>query len=228
MSGRTDVRPAPLPGWQTEAAQALVTVLKTRWAQRSATRVRSRRRPSMNFESALITFMSAAACRLAVMLHPLAGFAGSRSVELNPGTVGLTLFQPSGYRRMGDPGFAPTILSTQERQITDVLNLVRGAHTIKLGAEMRWSQFNIFQVAAPNGSFSFTGQFTQNPIDGDGGSSIADELLGLPISSTISSLLDLGNRQHVPSAFIQDDYKVNRRLTLNLGVRYDYSRRLWR
>jgi hypothetical protein len=47
-------------------------------------------------------------------------------------------------------------------------------------------------------------------------------LLGLPTSSTISSLLDLGNRQHVPSAFVQDDYKVNRHLTLNLGVRYDY------
>ncbi|MFL6350705.1 MAG: TonB-dependent receptor domain-containing protein [Bryobacteraceae bacterium] len=143
-------------------------------------------------------------------------------VPINPGTVGLTLFNARGYRRIGDPGFAPTILSTQERQITDVLNLVRGGHTIKLGGEIRWSQFNIFQLPAPNGSFSFTGQFTQNPSDGNGGSSIADELLGLPTSSTISSLLDLGNRQHVPSAFVQDDYKVNRHLTLNLGVRYDY------
>jgi hypothetical protein len=143
-------------------------------------------------------------------------------VPNNPGTVGLTLFRPSGYTRIGDPGYAPTILSTQERQITDVLNLVRGGHTIKVGAEIRWSQFNIFQVAAPNGSFSFTGQFTQNPLDGSGGSSIADELLALPTTSTISSLLDLGNRQHVPSAFIQDDYKVNSRLTVNLGVRYDY------
>ncbi len=143
-------------------------------------------------------------------------------VPNNPGTNGVTLFVPSGYRRIGSPGFAPTILASQERQITDVLTLIRGGHSIKIGGEIRWSQFNIFQVPAPNGSFSFTGQFTQNPLDGDGGISIADELLGLPASSTISSLLNMGNRQHVPSGFVQDDWKVNAHLTLNLGVRYDF------
>src|SRR5947209_5398682 len=134
-------------------------------------------------------------------------------VPNNPGTNGITLFRPNGYTRVGDPGYAPTILSTEERQITDVLNLVRGSHTIKIGGEMRWSQYNIFQIPAPNGSFSFTGQFTQNPADGSGGISLADELLGLPTTSTIASLLELGDRQHVPSVFIQDDYKVNSRLT---------------
>ena len=141
----------------------------------------------------------------------------------NPSTNGITLFRPSGYRRTGDPGFAPTILASQERQIRDALSLTRGRHTIKVGAEMRWSEFNIFQVADPNGTFVFTGQFTSDPAGiVDSGSSIADELLGLPLTSSISTLLNLGNRQHVPNVFAQDDFKVNRRLTLNLGVRYDY------
>src|SRR5262249_20741511 len=62
----------------------------------------------------------------------------------DPRVNGLTLFAPSGgYRRVGDPRYAPTLLASQERQITDVLTLVRGAHTIKLGGEIRWSQFNI-------------------------------------------------------------------------------------
>jgi len=135
---------------------------------------------------------------------------------------GLTLFVPGGYRRVGDPRFAPTILASQERQISDVLNLVRGAHTIKFGGEMRWSQFNILQVTAPRGQFNFTGQFTQSPVDGSGGSSLADMLLGLPITARISTIIQLRNRQHVPSLFVQDDWKVNRRLTLNVGVRYDY------
>ncbi len=143
-------------------------------------------------------------------------------VPNNPGTNGVTLFSPTGYRRIGSPGYAPTILASQERQISDVLTLIRGGHSIKVGGEIRWSQFNIFQLPAPNGSFSFTGQFTQNPLDGDGGISIADELLGLPTTSTISSLMDLGNRQYVPSGFVQDDWKVNAHLTLNLGVRYDF------
>jgi len=144
----------------------------------------------------------------------------------DPRINGLTLFQPSGYRRIGDPSFAPTILASQERQITDVLTLVRGAHTIKLGAEMRWSQFNISQEQAPRGRFFFNGQFTSNPA-GDGpdessGSSVADMLLGLPNEARISTIIFMYNRQHVPSLFAQDDWKVRRNLTLNLGVRYDY------
>jgi len=143
-------------------------------------------------------------------------------VPQNPETSGITLFRPNIYRRIGSPSYAPTILSSEERQITDVLNLVRGKHTIAVGGEIRWSQFNIFQVPAPNGSFSFTGQFTQNPNDGDGGQPLADELLGLPVSSTITTLMKLHNRQYTPSLFIQDDFKVSDRLTLNLGARYDY------
>ena len=140
----------------------------------------------------------------------------------DPRVNGLTLFAPNGFRRLGDPNFAPTILASQERQITDVLTLVRGGHTLKLGGEIRWSQFNISQEASPRGRFSFSGQFTQNLVDGSGGSSIADMLLGLPISANISTVIGMGNRQHVPALFVQDDWKVNRRLTLNLGLRYDY------
>src|SRR5215813_10999752 len=140
---------------------------------------------------------------------------------------GLTLFVPTGgYRRVGDPRFAPTILSSQERQITDVLTLVRSKHTIKLGGEIRWSQFNISQEAAPRGQFGFNGRYTANqnagPNDPPTGSPLADMLLGLPNRANISTVIGMYNRQHVPSLFIQDDWKVTPRLTLNLGLRYDY------
>jgi hypothetical protein len=145
-------------------------------------------------------------------------------VANNPSTNGLTLFAPNGFRRLGDPAFAPTLIVSQEFQLSDSLNIIRGKHTLKVGVQLRRSQFNLFQVANPRGRFGFSGQFTRNPADPDGtGDPLADMLLGLPNFATISTLTDFGNRQHVYGGFVQDDFKINPSLTLNLGLRYEYT-----
>ena len=138
---------------------------------------------------------------------------------------GLTLFGPSGFHRLGEPGYTPTTSTSQEFQYGDTLSIIHGKHSIKVGAELRWSQFNLFQIGQPRGSFSFSGQFTaDSPSSGDGtGNGLADMLLGLPNFSTISTLTYFGNRQQTYGGFIQDDYKITRKLTLNLGLRYDYT-----
>jgi hypothetical protein len=143
-------------------------------------------------------------------------------VDYAPGTAGPTQFYISGYRSIGYPGDLPTKVQSEERQISDTLNIIHGKQTIAIGAEIRWSQYNIFQLPQPNGAFTFTGQFTQDPSSGDGGDGLADVLLGLPQSSTINTQVKVRNRQYVPSAFFQDDYKVSQKLVLNLGVRYAY------
>jgi Carboxypeptidase regulatory-like domain len=222
MSGRTDVMPTPLPGLANGGGSSSGNTFEdTKGAALGFTHV---------FTPSTINEF-----RLGFnYVHVRRGIppGGNQlpppdlrvpGVPDNQATNGLTLFRPSGFRRTGDPGFAPTLLASQERQIRDVLSTTRGRHTLRFGGEMRWSQFNIFQVADPNGTFVFTGQFTSAPDGSDGtGSPIADELLGLPVTSSISTLLDLGNRQHVPNFFAQDDFKVNRHLTLNLGLRYEY------
>ena len=140
----------------------------------------------------------------------------------DPSVQGTSHMAPSSYSALGIGEFAPTYLSPEERQIDDTLTLIRSRHTIKIGGEFRWSQFNLFQLQSPRGTFDFTGQFTNNPASGSGGNSIADMLVGLPLTSYIDSLVYLGNRQHVPSLFVQDDFKVTSRLTLNLGLRWEY------
>jgi hypothetical protein len=222
MSGRTDIVPTPLPGLANGGGSGTGKAFEhTKGAALGYTHV---------FSPAVVNEFRVGFNYVHIRRGVPPGGNHLPPAELrvpgvpdNPSTNGITLFRPNGYRRTGDPGFAPTILASQERQIRDALSFTRGRHTIKVGAEMRWSEFNIFQVADPNGSFTFTGQFTSDPAGiVKSGSSIADELLGLPLTSSISTLLNLGNRQHVPNVFVQDDFKVNRHLTLNLGVRYDY------
>lgn len=220
MSGRTDQRPAPLPGIASGGGSSTgLASENTMGAALGETHI---------FNSTTVNEFRMGFNHVAINRGvPAGGNIQPPANLLVPGVPttsasGLTLFAPTGYRRVGAPGFAPTIISSSERELTDVVNLVRGRHTIAMGAEMRWSQFNILQVPAPNGRFTFTGQFTQNPSDGTGGNALADELLGIPTNSTITTVFKLHNRQYTPSAFIQDDYKASSKLTLNLGVRYDY------
>jgi outer membrane receptor protein involved in Fe transport len=221
QSGRTDLRPAPLPGLANGGDSSTgIGYEDTQGASLGYTRTISTRAVNeirIGFNH--VHIRRGLPVGGTVLPPPELQVPG---VPNDSRVNGLTLFSPSGgYRRVGDPRFAPTLLGSQERQITDVFTLIRGEHTIKVGGEIRWSQFNISQEAAPRGQFLFSGQFTQDS-SGNGGSSLADMLLGLPITARISTVIGLHNRQHVPALFVQDDWKVTPRLTLNLGLRYDY------
>ncbi|HEV2353268.1 MAG TPA: hypothetical protein VGR89_03450, partial [Puia sp.] len=143
-------------------------------------------------------------------------------VPLSPKSAGVAQFSPAGYRGVGMSGYDPTYLATEEREVSDALSIIRGKHSMVTGFELRWSEFNIFQVPDPDGHLSFTGQFTQNPANQDGGDGMADALLGLPLEADYDTQVEVQNRQKVPSVYFQDDWRVTPTLTLNLGLRYDY------
>ena len=143
-----------------------------------------------------------------------------------PAINGLTHFAFSGgYRGLGEPTFTPTTSTTQVIQITDTISYVRGKHLLKAGPQIRFDQFNLLQIAQPRGNVQFSGQFTAvDPGNQQGsGNSIADMLLGLPISAKISTVTAFHNRQHSYGGFVSDTYKVAQNFTLDLGLRYDYA-----
>jgi hypothetical protein len=146
-------------------------------------------------------------------------------VPNDPRINGLAWFAPSAYAGLGEPTFTPTKSTSQDIQINDTLSIVHGKHLLKFGPQFRFDQFNMLQVNQPRGNLTFSGQFTSDSGTlGDGsGNSVADMLVGLPITSAISTVVYFGNRQHTYGAFVEDTYRATSKLTLDLGLRWDYA-----
>jgi hypothetical protein len=101
-------------------------------------------------------------------------------------------------------------------QFIDQVTWIKGRHTIKTGGEYRPQQYNDY-VHPMFGSYSFTNRFS--------GYSYSDFLLGLPNSTSRTSVRpSQAARYWFLSGFIQDDLKVTSRLTLSLGLRYEYNK----
>jgi hypothetical protein len=135
--------------------------------------------------------------------------------------VGLTNF--SGFGLTADPNGQ----LTNVYQLVDHVTLIRGAHNLKFGADLRKVNYNDTGDRDARGSVTFTGAMTANPQSRSGtGVDLADLLLGLPLTAIGSPSPLAGEFNsfgYYP--FLQDDWKVSSRLTLNLGVRYELDTR---
>lgn len=135
-----------------------------------------------------------------------------------PGAQGYAFFGPSWLGYSGDR-HALDLLPT--------LTYIHGAHTIRAGINI-----DFFQWLSPTGgnsdSFNFDTNFSQeyyNSPEAPGyasGQSIASLLLGYPDSGTVWWNLHPFYSQHYFAPWAQDDWKVTRKLTLNLGLRWDF------
>jgi hypothetical protein len=148
------------------------------------------------------------------------GFPG---VPFGPNIGGLPSISFSdGTQAIGSSGYLPSIERQNSYVFSDNLSWTRGTHSMKVGGELRFEQFTIYQPAAPRGSMNFGSDFTDNPASpGNGGESIATFLLGIPDGGQITSLHNVDYRRQIYAIYALDDWKVTPRLTLNLGLRYE-------
>lgn len=141
------------------------------------------------------------------------------------GIEGFPILNVTGYGNFGDIGIRPLEQFFTSRNFADTFTSIRGSHTLKTGVDLRLYRRAAFNGINARGTYSFTGVLTQNPARAGGtGYGLADFLLGLPISAgrNFPRLRQVVNWQNI-SSFFQDDWKLSRRLTLNLGLRHELN-----
>jgi len=135
---------------------------------------------------------------------------------------GLSQFSVSGYGNLGDSHYVPEIATDNTYSFSDTLSWVRGRHTIKFGADVKHWTRDFYQAQNPFGFFAFVGLYTSQLTTGSGGSAVADMLLGLPIARLQDGLAQMDLTNYWENGFYaQDDWKLSRNLTVNLGLRYE-------
>jgi hypothetical protein len=139
---------------------------------------------------------------------------------------GWTRFSPGGFVEIGSRSFWPNINNMNNWMVTNSLLWQKGRHTIRVGGEYR--NLRVYRDASRlrRGHVAFSGQFTaQRPNLGPSrattGNGMADMLLGMVSGGSFGN--NQGEDILAPyyGLFIQDDWKVNSRLTINIGLRYE-------
>jgi len=136
--------------------------------------------------------------------------------------AGLASFSVSGFRGLGTMTGNPNRTDSQVRQLKDDLSWMHGRHNAKFGLSLTWPQSPQIHYYQANGVFTMNGNFTRQTSNNRDGFSMADLLLGIPFQSQISNRAQSALRRRLYHGYAQDEFKANDRLTVTLGLRYEF------
>ena len=142
------------------------------------------------------------------------------------GNIGVNVYQPAkNYMRIGVGGHftvgcgtcAPVQIFQDNYQIADDIDITKGRHHFSLGGEWIYHWQKSFGLTNGEGIFNFSGQFTND--------SLADFVLGLPNNFQQGNKQAFDGRQTYLGAYVHDVIRLNRKLTAQLGLRWEPT--LW-
>ena len=161
-------------------------------------------------------------------MQDLYGISGlSTDPSLTGGLVATTI---SGFNQLGRQATNPQFQNPLNFDPKINFSKSIGRHALKLGYEYVVIRTQVLDVNPLYGRDAYAGGFsrpsTTSPADA-ASYSIADFLFGLRSQYALANTVIGNYRQHEHFWYVQDDFRVNSRLTLNLGVRYEYATPRW-
>jgi hypothetical protein len=134
------------------------------------------------------------------------------------GFPGITIdgfFGGSGLGRLGSPDFLPKFQHTNQMEFVESLSWLKGNHALKGGIDIIAPMKNeYYDVPAGRGAIRFRNSFT--------GNAMGDFLLGYAADFQLSNIWVVEQRHWASMFYLQDDWKVNSKLAVTLGLRYDF------
>ena len=168
-----------------------------------------------------ITSQGTGSCEAALLKIPGANLDCNSSNKCAPSGVscGLSISEILGnYFSVGDRGFSPFQGGTNVYSVGDSLDMIRGKHDIKVGMGIRAMQMNTKTEGFQDGFWEMTGGWTGNPE--------ADLLTGLSSLAIHDQTFKgptTGRRWKIFRPYVQDDWRLTRDITLNLGLAWDFT-----
>ncbi|MEZ5353666.1 MAG: TonB-dependent receptor [Bryobacteraceae bacterium] len=149
----------------------------------------------------------------------------SPPIEAAWGTPGIGFTGNNEVAGWGEATGGPFINRNRTYQIIDNISWVRGKHTLRFGGEASDRRFNQIGNQFPRGFFQFPSRYTSDPSNlSRTGSAFATGLLGWTSESTRAlGIANLQFRQKSFYGYAEDTWKITPTLTMNIGVRYEYT-----
>jgi hypothetical protein len=150
------------------------------------------------------------------------GFPASYVSALQLSAFPNITMQTAATQGNNNPGFAVFY----SRSIVAAIAKTWGLHSIKAGYDFRTISEDFTDTSFANGTYTVDDTFSEElPNAGNlsTGADIADLLLGTPTSGVVTTVSPLRLNVHYHGFYVQDDYRVKPRLTVNVGLRYEYE-----